>query len=176
MDFGLIADQTCVTHLQVQLIVPITCTSLKILREDSYRQAVKEIHQNDHDQEHKGEEEDVAEGRVEGDVGELELSNEHGEGLDQAETKVVEEGIFSISAAVIFMEEDVEAKSEGKEEKRIPDEEGGKGFEDPIEHGGVDVVGRKPRMPTHHRHQLDPEKEELKKELFQNKVCFLTTR
>ena len=89
---------------------------------------------------------------------------------------MVKEGIISVGTAIVFMKEDVEAKSEGKEEKRIPDEEGGKGFEDPIEHGGVDVVGRKPRMPTHHRHQLDPEKEELKKELFQNKVCFLTTR
>ena len=118
----------------------------------------------------------LAEGRVEGDVGELQLANEHGEGLDQAEAKVVKEGIISVDATIVFMEEDVEAKSEGKEEKRIPDEEGGKGFEDPIEHGGVDVVGRKPRMPTHHRHQLDPEKEELKKELFQNKVCFFTTR
>ena len=58
---------------------------LKILKEGSYRQTVEEVHQNNHDQEHKGEEEDVAEGRVEGDVRELELSNEHGEGLDQGE-------------------------------------------------------------------------------------------
>ena len=95
---------------------------LKILKEDSHRQAVEEVHQNDHDQEHKGEEEDIAEGRVEGDVGELELSNEHGEGLDQAETKVVEEGIVSISAAIVFMEEDVETKSKGEEEEGIPDD------------------------------------------------------
>ena len=141
-----------------------------------HSQAVEEVHQNDNDQEDESEEEEVAEGGVEGDVGELQLANEHGEGLDQAEAKVVKEGIISVDATIVFMEEDVEAKSEGKEEKRIPDEKGRKGFEDPIEHGGVDVVGRKPRMPTHHRHQLDPEKEELKKELFQNKVCFLTTR
>ena len=85
MDLGLVADQTRVTHLRVQLMI----TSLKILREDSYRQAVEEVHQNDHDQEHKGEEEDIAEGRVEGDVRELKLSNEHGEGLDQTEAQVV---------------------------------------------------------------------------------------
>ena len=83
MDLGLVADQTRVTHLRVQLMI----TSLKILREDSYRQAVEEVHQNDHDQEHKGEEEDIAEGRVEGDVGELELSDKHGASLDKAEER-----------------------------------------------------------------------------------------
>ena len=155
MDLGLIADQTRVTHLKEQLMI----TSLKILRKDSYRQAVEEVHQNDHDQEHKGEEEDVAEGRVEGNVGELELSNEHGEGLDQAEAKVVEEGIFSISAAVVLMEEDVEAKAKGEEEEGIPDEEGGEGLENSVEHGGVDVVRGESRMSSHHSDQFYPEKQ-----------------
>ena len=45
VDLGLVADQTRVTHLRTQLMI----TSLKILREDSYRQAVEEVHQNDHD-------------------------------------------------------------------------------------------------------------------------------
>ena len=116
----------------------------------SYRQAVEEVHQNDNDQEDESEEEEVAEGGVEGDVGELQLANEHGEGLDQAEAKVVEEGIFSISAAVVLMEEDVEAKAKGEEEEGIPDEEGGKGLEDSVEHGGVDVVGRQSWMSAHH--------------------------
>ena len=155
VDFGLVADQTRVTHLRTQLMI----TSLKILREDSYRQAVEEVHQNDHNQEHKGEEEDITEGRVEGDVGELELSDEHGEGLDQAETKVVEEGIFSISAAIVFMEEDVEAKAKGEEEEGIPNKEGGEGLENSVEHGGVDVVRGESRMSSHHCDQFYPEKQ-----------------
>ena len=155
MDFGLVADQTRVTHLGEQLMI----TSLKILREDSYRQAVEEVHQNNHDQEHKGEEEDVAEGRVEGDVRELELADEHGEGLDQAETKVVEEGIFSLRAAIVFVEEDVEAKSKGEEEEGIPYEEGGEGLENSVEHGGVDVVRGKSRMSSHHSDQFYPERQ-----------------
>ena len=134
-------------------------TSLKILRKDSYRQAVEEVHQNNHDQEHKGEEEDIAEGRVEGDVGELELPDEHGEGLDQAETKVVEEGIVSISATIVFMEEDVEAKAKGEEEEGIPDKEGGEGFENSVEHGGVDVIGGESWMSAHHSDQFYPEKQ-----------------
>ena len=157
MDFCLVPDQPSVAHLRV------LCFSFVKTLLTSYRQAIEEVHQNDNDQEDESEEEEVAEGGVEGDVGELQLANEHGEGLDQAEAKVVKEGIISVDATIVFMEEDVEAKSEGKEEKRIPDEEGGKSFEDPIEHGGVDVVGRKPRVPTHHRHQLDPEKDNLSK-------------
>ena len=132
---------------------------LKILKEGSYRQTVEEVHQNDHDQEHKGEEEDVAEGRVEGDVGELELSNKHGEGLDEAETKVVEEGILSISAAIVFMKEDVEAKAKGEEEEGIPDKEGGEGLENSVEHRGVDVVRGESWMSAHHSDQFYPEKQ-----------------
>ena len=50
----------------------------------SYRQAIEEVHQNDDNEEDESEEEDVAEGRVEGDVAELKLADEHGEGLDKA--------------------------------------------------------------------------------------------
>ena len=130
---------------------------------NSYRQAIEEVHQNDDNEEDKSEEEDVAEGGVEGDVGELKLADEHGEGLHQAKAEVVKEGIISLGAAVVFVKEDVEAKSEGKEEQGVPDEEGGEGLEDPVEHGGVDVIRREPGMPAHHGHQLYPEKRELGK-------------
>ena len=125
----------------------------------SYRQAIEEVHQNDNDQEDESEEEEVAEGGVEGDVGELQLANEHGEGLDQAEAKVVEEGILSISAAVVFMEEDVEAEAKGEEEEGIPDKEGGEGLENSVEHGGVDVVRGESWMSAHHSDQFYPEKQ-----------------
>ena len=125
----------------------------------SYRQAIEEVHQNDDNEEDKSEEEDVAEGRVEGDVAELELADEHGEGLDKAKAKVVKEGIFSVCAAIVFVKKDVEAKPKGKEEQGIPDEESGEGLEDPVEHRGVDVVRGEPRMSAHHGHQLYPERD-----------------
>ena len=144
----------------------------------SYRQTIKEVHQNDDNEEDKSEEEDVAEGGVEGDVRELKLADEHGEGLHQAKAKVVKEGIVSLSTPVVFMKEDVEAKAEGKEEQRVPNKEGGEGLEDPVEHGGVDVIRREPRMPAHHRNQLYPEKGELEeKECYaERKVVLLTMR
>ena len=124
----------------------------------SYRQAIEEVHQNDDNEEDESEEEDVAEGRVEGDVGELKLADEHGEGLYKAKAEVVKESIIPLGSAIVFMKEDVEAKPKGKEEQRIPDKEGGEGLEDPVEHCGVDVVGGEPRMPAHHGYQLYPEK------------------
>ena len=74
---------------------------------------------------------------------------------------MVKESIFSLSATIVFMKEDVEAKPEGKEEQGIPDEEGGEGLEDPVEHRGVDVVRGEPRMPPYHCHQFNPGKKEL---------------
>ena len=129
----------------------------------SHRQTIKEVHQNDDNEEDKSEEEDVAEGGVEGDVRELKLADEHGEGLYKAKAKMVKESIIPLGSAIVFMKEDVEAKPKGKEEQRIPDEEGGEGLEDPVEHGGVDVIRREPGMPAHHGHQLYPEKRELGK-------------
>ena len=125
----------------------------------SYRQAIEEVHQNDDNEEDESEEEDVAEGRVEGDVAELKLADEHGEGLDKAKAKVVKEGIISLGATIVFVKQDVESEPEGKEEQGIPDEEGGEGLENPVEHCGIDVVGGESRMSAHHGHQLYPAKD-----------------
>ena len=56
-------------------------------------QAVEEVHHDDDDEEDECEEEEVADGRLDGEVAELELAHEHGEGLHHREVQRVEEGV-----------------------------------------------------------------------------------
>ena len=152
VDLRLLPDQTGLAHLAMW-------RNRKLKQQKHYithRQAVEEVHQDDDDEEHKGKEEEVAEGRVEGNIGELELADKHGESLDKAEAEVVKESVVPVRPAVVLVKQDVEAEPKGEEEEGVPDEEGGEGLENSVEHGGVNIVGRKARVSTDHGDQLDP--------------------
>ena len=67
--------------------------SVKEWRRYYTHQAVEEVHHDDDDEEDECEEEEVADGRLDGEVAELELAHEHGEGLHHREVQRVEEGV-----------------------------------------------------------------------------------
>ena len=80
---------------------------------------------------------------MEGNLGELQLSNKHGECLDQGEPDVVEELrllLLLLGHLGVGVEEDEEAEAKGDDEEGIPEEEGEEGGEDAEEHGGVYVA------------------------------------
>ena len=66
-----------------------------------HRQAVQQVHQDHHDQEDEGDEEGEGDpgqpgAGVDGDVGELQLADEHGDGLDETGPGTVEVDIVII--------------------------------------------------------------------------------
>ena len=78
---------------------------------------------------------------MEGNLGELQLSNKHGECLDQGKPDVVEElRLLLLGHLGVGVEEDEEAEAKGDDEEGIPEEEGEEGGEDAEEHGGVYVA------------------------------------
>ena len=81
-------------------------------------QPVQEVHHDDHDEEDEGQEEEVADGGLEGKVGKLELADEHGEGFDDAQAEGVEEGVVGggVGHVVVVVQEDVEAEGEREDE------------------------------------------------------------
>ena len=140
-DLGLLADQTGVADCE----------------------AVEEVHQDDHDEENKAEEEEVGEGgevavEVKGEIAELELADKHGGRLDEAEPGLVEENIFFLFRIRInfFVEENEEAEAEGDDEERVPGEEEEEGLHDPEEHGDVDVVLLELGVPADEDDELGP--------------------
>ena len=79
-------------------------------------QTVEEVHQ-DHDyQEHKQEEEAITEGRVEGNVTELQLPSKHCECLDQCESEMIKKWKLFVSLSIILMEKDVERTGKREDE------------------------------------------------------------
>ena len=120
------------------------------------RQAVEEVHQDHDNQEYKQQEEDVAEGGVERNIGELEFANEHREGLDQSESDSIEERILFIRISVVIVEQNVEREGEGNNKEGVPSQEGDEGLEYAVEHCGVNVTGGHLGMSTNHGDQQDP--------------------
>ena len=64
-------------------------------------EAVEEVHENHHDEADEGEEVEVAQGpevtvKVDRDVRELKLTNEHGAGLDKGQEWIVKEYLESV--------------------------------------------------------------------------------
>ena len=105
----------------------------------THSKAVKEVHQDNNDEEHEGKEEEITERRVERNVRKFQLSNKHGEGLDKSETNIVKERIIFFYSIVI-VQEDVEAKTEGDDEEGVPGQEGDECFQNPVEHCRIDII------------------------------------
>ena len=64
-------------------------------------EAVEKVHEDNHDEDDEGEEVEIAQGhevavKVDGDIGELELTHEHGAGLDKGQEWIVKECLESI--------------------------------------------------------------------------------
>ena len=71
-------------------------------------QTIEKVHENNHDQDNKREEVEIAERhqsalQINRNVRELELSNEHGAGLDECKEGVVEESLKSVIIITIFL-------------------------------------------------------------------------
>ena len=101
-------------------------------------QTVEKVHQDHHDEEDEGHEEDFAD-RVLGerDVRELELSHKHGGGLQKTRPDFVKERVVVVlgPVLVVSVEHHVEAEGKGDDEEAVPEEELKEGDEDRVEHG-----------------------------------------
>jgi hypothetical protein len=83
-------------------------TSVKIdlcLRLDhasvAHGQTVQQVHHDDHDEKDENEEEHISHGRLERQVGKLELAHKHGEGLDDSKSEKVEKSAINISLKLV---------------------------------------------------------------------------
>ena len=86
----------CTTHSVHDGEVSHNLGPLPYLSDVADGETVEEVHEHHHDEDNEGEEVEIAQGhevavKVDGDIGELELTHEHGAGLDKGQEWIVEE-------------------------------------------------------------------------------------
>ena len=87
-------------------------------------QTVQQVHHDHDDEKDEGQKEEVAHRGLEGQIGELQLPDEHGEGLDDAEAEKVKESVFiflRLVIIIILVEKDIESQGIREDKQRIPE-------------------------------------------------------
>ena len=158
----------------------------------TYCKSSEKVHEDDNNEENEDEEGDVGEvGHVvEGDVGELELANKHGERLENREADLVQELPFLVALLVdllndlfpdvgasvqlgnrasflfwlffhnIIVQRDVEKKAKGKYVRSKDQEDLDKHLHHLKEHGEVNVLPVQVGVPRQHVEDQDPRGEQ----------------